>query len=260
MDAPLSRGMTLVIKLVERPSPNFNPRPANGSGVRFVVIHYTGMKSADDALNRLCDPAAKVSAHYLIDDDGTVFRMVPEDERAWHAGVSYWRGERDLNGASIGIELTNPGHDWGYRPFPDAQIEALTTLLGDIRARHRIAPDGLLAHSDIAPSRKIDPGELFPWQDLAKEGFGLWPEETAALPGHPDLTGAFRRLSDIGYAVPTTIEEGGDILNPNSAATDVIRAFQRRYMPNQLDGRLDTPTAARIAALAVACAMVRPSV
>ncbi len=259
MDAPPSRGMTIVIKLTERPSPNFNARRP-GTGMRFVVIHYTGMKTVDEALRRLCDPAAKVSAHYLVDEDGTAFRLVSEDQRAWHAGVSYWRGERDLNGASVGIELANPGHDWGYRPFPKAQIAALKDLLGEIGARHRIPADGFLGHSDIAPSRKIDPGELFPWQDLAKDGFGLWPEETTPLPGRADLTAAFRRLSEIGYAVPTTMEEGSDILNAEAAATDVIKTFQRRYLPEQVDGRLDAVTASRIAAVAVAHAVARPTV
>lgn len=243
------------MSFIERPSPNFNARAA---GVRHAVIHYTGMKSREEALERLCDPAAKVSAHYLIDQEGAVFRLVPEEHRAWHAGVSYWRGIRDLNGTSIGIELCNPGHDWGYRAFPAAQLAALKEVLGGIFARHRLSPEALLGHSDIAPGRKIDPGELFPWRDFAKEGFGLWPEEAKPVAGHADLTGAYRRLSQIGYAVPTTPEEGRDILNADSASTDVIKAFQRRYLPDQIDGHLDTLTAARIAAVAVAYALHRP--
>ena len=237
------------------PSPNFNDRKAGG--IRFVVIHYTGMTTCDEALKRLCDQSAQVSAHYLIDEDGAIFRLVAEDQRAWHAGLSYWRGERDLNSASIGIELCNPGHDWGYRPFPPRQIVALKALLGEIRARHAIAADGILGHSDIAPSRKADPGELFPWTELARGDFGLWPEETTVLPGLPDLTGAFRRLSEIGYAVPTTVDEGSDILNAESGATDVIKAFQRHYMPRRVDGHLDAATATRIAEVAVACALCR---
>lgn len=250
------------MSLVERPSPNFNDRqPINGTvGVRHVVVHYTGMKSRDEALERLCDPAAKVSAHYLVDQDGTVFSLVPEERRAWHAGISFWRGVRDLNSTSIGIELCNPGHDWGYHTFPEPQITALKDLLGGIRTRHGLSPANVLGHSDIAPSRKIDPGELFPWHELAADGFGLWPEEAAPVPGHPDLTGAFRRLSEIGYAVPTTPEEGSDILNVESAATDVIRTFQRHYLPRQVDGHLDGYTAARIAAVAVAYALARASV
>lgn len=240
---------------IDCPSPNFNDRKT--AGVRFVVIHYTGMKTRDEALKRLCDEGAQVSAHYLIDEDGTVFCLVAEEQRAWHAGVSFWRGERDLNSASLGIELCNPGHDWGYRPFPHPQIIALKSLLAEICARHHIAPDGILGHSDIAPSRKADPGEFFPWHELARDGFGLWPEETKVLAGLPDLASALRRLSEIGYAVPTTVEEGSDILNPDSAATDVIKAFQRRYLPRQVDGHLDAVTATRIAAVAVACALCR---
>lgn len=246
------------MSISERPSPNFNERLT--SDVRFVVLHYTGMKTCDEALNRLCDPAAQVSSHYLITDEGVTFQLVAEERRAWHAGVSFWRGERDLNSASIGIELCNPGHDWGYRPFPDTQMLALKKLLHDIRARHRISTDSVLGHSDIAPSRKIDPGELFPWEDFARDGFGVWPEETATVAGHPDLAGAIRRLSEIGYAVPTTVEEGSDILNPACAATDVIKAFQRRYLPDQVDGHLDAITAARIAAVKVACAIHRAAV
>ncbi len=244
---------------IERPSPNFNARPVidGVSGVRHVVIHYTGMTSCAKALARLCDPTAGVSAHYLIDQDGLLYRMVPETERAWHAGVSYWRGVRDINGVSIGIELCNSGHDWGYTPFPERQMDALKDLLADIRTRYPIAKDGYLGHSDIAPSRKIDPGELFPWQALARDGFGLWPEESPAVAGHADLAGALRRLSEIGYAVPTTAVEGADILTPESAATDVIKAFQRRYLPARVDGHLDPATASRIAAVAVAHAAAR---
>lgn len=243
------------MNFIERSSPNFNAR---ADGVRHVVVHYTGMRSRDEALDRLCDPAAKVSAHYLIDQEGTVFRLVQEEKRAWHAGVSYWRGMRDLNSSSIGIELCNPGHDWGYRPFPQPQLSALNELLRGIFMRHRLATEAMLGHSDIAPSRKADPGELFPWRDFAASGFGLWPEDAAPVAGHADLTGALRRLSEIGYAVPTTPEEGSDILNADTATTDVIKAFQRRYLPNQIDGRLDNLTAARIAAVAVVHALHRP--
>lgn len=241
---------------IERPSPNFNAR---ATAVRHAVVHYTGMQSRDEALQRLCDPIAKVSAHYLIDQEGAVFRLVPEQQRAWHAGVSYWRGVRDINSASIGIELCNPGHDWGYRPFPGAQLAALNELLRGIFARHQLPAEALLGHSDIAPSRKLDPGELFPWRDFAKHGFGLWPADAPPLPGRVDPTGALRRLSEIGYAVPTTPDEGSDILNADSAMTDVIKAFQRRYLPEQIDGHLDNLTAARIAGVAVAHALHRPT-
>ncbi|MCA0201549.1 MAG: N-acetylmuramoyl-L-alanine amidase [Proteobacteria bacterium] len=244
------------MNFIERPSPNFNARATD---VRHAVVHYTGMQSRDEALQRLCDPEAKVSAHYLIDQEGAAFRLIAEEQRAWHAGVSYWRGVRDINSTSIGIELCNPGHDGGYRPFPSAQMTTLKELLSGIFARHGLSSDALLAHSDIAPSRKLDPGELFPWRDFAKSGFGLWPADAVPVAGHADLTGALRRLSEIGYAVPTTPEEGSDILNANCAATDVIKAFQRRYLPDQIDGRLDNLTAARISAVAVAYALHRPT-
>lgn len=245
--------------MTEYPSPNHDERQAvdGDARVRHVIVHYTGMTSRDAALTRLSDPTAKVSAHYFIDQEGVLFRMVSEERRAWHAGVSFWRGLRDLNSASIGIELCNPGHEYGYRPFPDIQITALKALLADIHGRHNLGPTALLGHSDIAPSRKMDPGELLPWRDLATDGFGLWPAETEVLPGIPDLDGAFRRLSEIGYAVPLTPEEGSDILNPDSATTDVVTAFQRRYRPQKVDGHLDNETAAQIAAVAVAHALAR---
>ena len=149
----------------EQPSPNWNERELP---VSMVVLHYTGMQTADEALARLCDPAAKVSAHYLIDEDGTVTSLVPEEKRAWHAGNSYWRGITDVNSASVGIELANPGHEWGYRPFPEAQMEALLPLLANIMDRHDIPRGNVVGHSDVAPARKLDPGELFDWERLAR--------------------------------------------------------------------------------------------
>ena len=148
----------------EAPSPNWNERKLP---VSMVVLHYTGMQSAEAALAQLCDPAKEVSAHYMIEEDGSVHRLVREDRRAWHAGRSYWRGIRDVNSASVGIELVNPGHEFGYRPFPDAQMEALVPLLADIVQRHDIPRANVVGHSDIAPARKEDPGELFDWDLLA---------------------------------------------------------------------------------------------
>ena len=161
------------MKQVDRPSPNHDDR--GGAVVDMLVIHYTGMASADAALARLCDPVAKVSAHYTIDEDGTVYAMVPEARRAWHAGASCWAGARDINARSIGIELVNPGHEFGYRAFAPAQIAALITLCQGIVTRHAIPAWRVLGHSDVAPMRKDDPGELFPWETLAKAGIGLWP-------------------------------------------------------------------------------------
>ncbi len=142
------------------PSPNFNDRALP---VDMIVIHYTGMKTGAEALARMCDPSAKVSAHYMIEEDGQVFALVAEDKRAWHAGVSHWQGIDDINSCSIGIELVNPGHDWGYRSFPALQIKALLALITDTRTRHAIPNDRIVGHSDVAPGRKQDPGDLFPW-------------------------------------------------------------------------------------------------
>ena len=174
-------------------SPNHDARPAGGP-VDMLVLHYTGMRSCAEALARLCDPAAKVSAHYLIDEDGTCVPLVAEDRRAWHAGVSFWRGHADINARSIGIELVNPGHEFGYRPFPEAQMRALIDLCRGILARHPIPPCNVVGHADVAPRRKRDPGDLFDWRRLAAAGIGLWPEGTAA--GEGDLAAA---LATIGY-------------------------------------------------------------
>lgn len=161
------------MSLIESPSPNFDARRAPPD---MVVLHYTGMQTGEAALARLCDPAAKVSAHYMIEEDGRIFRLVPEERRAWHAGVSFWKGERDINAVSIGIEIVNPGHEFGYHAFPDPQIEALIALLDQVRGRWQIPDARILGHSDVAPERKQDPGELFPWKRLAEAGHGLWVE------------------------------------------------------------------------------------
>ena len=206
----------------EAPSPNWNERELP---ISMVVLHYTGMQSAADAEARLCDPAAKVSAHYLIDEDGTVVSLVPEEKRAWHAGRSYWRGITDVNSASIGIELANPGHEWGYRPFPDAQMEALLPLLADIVERHEIPPANVVGHSDIAPARKEDPGELFDWDLLARLRIAL-PVPKAKMRLIYDNAGAFYlALERFGY----------DISDGRAA----VRAFQRRWRPQRIDGELD---------------------
>lgn len=249
--------MSLPIK--DLSSPNFGPRKAVGgrAGVRHIVMHYTGMKTCQNAIDRLCDAKAEVSAHYVVDEDGGIYRLVAEDMRAWHAGVSFWHGHRDLNSTSVGIEIVNPGHEYGYRAFPEPQIASVIALAGEIMDRHRIAPCDVLGHSDIAPGRKSDPGELFPWARLADDGIGVWPEETVVVPGHVDLNGALRRLSEIGYAVPMTPELGSDILNPDSAVTDVVKAFQGHYHQSRSDGILDAETAAAIAAVAVRFAKAR---
>ena len=155
-------------------SPNFNDRPA-AKPISLLLLHYTGMQSKEVALERLCDPAAEVSAHYLIDEEGRVYGLVDEDKRAWHAGVSYWGGERDINAISIGIEIVNPGHEFGYRPFTEAQFQALAPLAREILLRHGIPRHRVVGHSDVAPARKQDPGELFFWDRLAWQGMGVWP-------------------------------------------------------------------------------------
>ena len=212
------------MKIIERPSPNFEPRSAP---VDILLLHYTGMATAEAALERLSDAVARVSCHWLIDEDGTVYRMVDETMRAWHAGLSFWAGERDVNGHSIGIELVNPGHEWGYRPFPPAQMAALAELAAGILARHAIQPTRVLGHSDVAPERKQDPGELFDWAWLAARGIGLWPAADAP-------------------AMPVTAEAGLLAIGYEAATPATVTAFQRRYRPGRIDGVIDTETARRV--------------
>jgi len=247
-----------MMPIIESASPNFEARRAvNGAvGVRHLVLHYTGMISGTAALDRLCDPASRVSAHYMIDENGDTYHLVPEEMRAWHAGNAYWRGMRDINSTSIGIELVNPGHDHGYRVFPATQMDAFIKLSHEIMKRHGISAASVLGHSDIAPGRKIDPGELFPWQDLAAQGIGLWPKDDASTPV-PDARAAIAKLSAIGYAVPTSAELGADLLNKDTGTTEVLSAFQRRYRQDNVDGVLDAETARRIAAVAAVSAILQ---
>ena len=205
----------------------------------MLVIHYTGMITADAALERLCDPSAQVSAHYLIDEDGTLYRLVDEASRAWHAGVAYWAGATNINDRSIGIELVNPGHEFGYRAFPEPQMQSLESLARQIVARHPIAPDRVLGHSDIAPDRKSDPGELFDWQRLAAGGVGLWPRPLGSIP-QPDLVDAKQLLAAYGYRVD-------DGAAPDTAFdTAAVVAFQRHFRPGRIDGVIDGETLGRL--------------
>jgi N-acetylmuramoyl-L-alanine amidase len=224
----------------DRPSPNHDARPG---AVDLLILHYTGMLSAQAALDRLCSLEAKVSAHYLIEEDGTVWRLVEEQRRAWHAGVSSWRGRRDINGASIGIELVNPGHENGYRPFPEPQMAALEALGRDIIARHPIPAGHVLGHSDVAPLRKADPGELFDWPRLARAGIGLWPDFSAPPPPASAIAELQAQLAAIGYDTPQTGNE-------DAATIAVVTAFQRHFRPSLCDGKADRETRQRIAALA----------
>ncbi len=205
-----------------RLSPNFGVR---AQPISMVVVHYTEMASAEAAIQRLCDPEAQVSAHYLISEAGEVTRLVPEDKRAWHAGASYWRGHRDVNSASIGIELDHPGHGLGYRPFADTQIDALVPLLARIVQTHDIPRANVVGHSDVAPARKSDPGELFPWERLAEYGLAL-PKPVITLGDPFDNDGAFfLALERFGY----------DITDGHKA----VAAFQRRWRPHRIDGEID---------------------
>ncbi|HEX4158666.1 MAG TPA: N-acetylmuramoyl-L-alanine amidase [Rhizomicrobium sp.] len=260
---------------IERPSPNFDVR-REGCPIDILVLHYTGMRNAEEALNRLCDPDAKVSAHYTIDRDGRVYRHVDESLRARHAGISWWAAERDVNSRSIGIELVNPGHEFGYEPFPDAQIDALIDLAHGIFARHPVPPHRVVGHSDVAPARKMDPGELFPWPELATSGIGIFPpppphdthhgrpesrppgsERPRAErvsrhsgarwpggrvePGHDEIEGSVAsRLAAFGYGVPPDVDV------PLAA---VVTAFQRHFRPGKIDGVVDVETDSRLSAL-----------
>lgn len=228
------------MRVVERPSPNHDERP---SAVDMLVLHYTGMPTAEEALARLCDPAAKVSAHYTVDRDGTIYAHVPEERRAWHAGVSFWAGRASVNDVSIGIELVNPGHEFGYVPYTEEQVERLIELCREILARHPIPPERVLAHSDIAPARKADPGELFPWQRLAEAGIGAWYPLPHGGRGQGEGGGTesfAASLSRFGYGVPPHLDVPLDA---------VITAFQRHFRPSCVDGVADAECAGVLAQL-----------
>jgi N-acetylmuramoyl-L-alanine amidase len=218
-------------------SPNFDERRCK---IEYIILHYTGMASHQEALEWLCDPRSKVSAHYFIGLDGSVHELVTPDKRAWHAGVSCWKGQTDMNSASIGIELANPGHEHGYHLFPNAQITALIRLCHDlIKTYPAIHSHNILAHSDIAPHRKQDPGELFPWDQLAQQGLGLWIHEKDEVFSGPSLpacreeckTMFIHCLREIGYCLPDQ-EWTSQELAP------WITAFQRHFKPENIDGEL----------------------
>ncbi len=216
----------------QRPSPNWNERD---QPVSMVVLHYTGMESAEGALERLCNPEAGVSAHYVIDEDGTVTQLVDEAHRAWHAGKSFWRGVSDVNAASIGIELVNPGHEFGYRPFPEAQMEALLPLLHAIVKRYKMPFANIVGHSDVAPARKEDPGELFDWELLAAHKLAL-PRPKLTMPSPYENDAAFfLALERYGYDI--------------SVGPAAMRAFQRRWRPHVIDGLVDGECSAILFAL-----------
>jgi N-acetylmuramoyl-L-alanine amidase len=208
--------------IIEAPSPNQDERT---QPISIVVLHYTGMQDAASAIARLRDPAARVSSHYVIAEDGQILRLVPEEKRAWHAGRSYWRGHTGLNDHSVGIEIVNPGHEWGYRPFPEAQIDALIPLLSGIKERYNITRGNVVGHSDIAPTRKQDPGELFPWHRLARLRLALPRPTRNLMDPHWTDGGFLLALERFGY----------DVSDPLAATV----AFQRRFRPELIDGTID---------------------
>jgi N-acetylmuramoyl-L-alanine amidase len=230
------------LPVIDLPSPNHDER---SGPVDMLIVHYTGMKTAQAALDRLRDPAAAVSSHYVVDEDGTVFRLVAEDRRAWHAGVSYWREHSALNGRSIGVEIVNPGHEWGYRDFPVLQLAAVCDLCLGVLARHAIPARNVVGHSDVAPDRKDDPGERFGWRALAENGIGLWPADAVDL----GTAGVVRdaatlrpvraALGEIGYRVAPA---GG----ADPALATVVRAFQRHWRPEAVTGQVDDGTLVRL--------------
>jgi N-acetylmuramoyl-L-alanine amidase len=235
-----------------RPSPNVEPR-RNGLKPSILLMHYTGLESMARAIDWLCLAGSGVSCHYGVDVDGRITQMVAEDLRAWHAGKSIWEGESDINSASVGIEIQNPGHDFGYADFPEVQMQAVERLGREIVARHRIRPERVLAHSDVAPARKKDPGEKFPWARLAHAGIGHWvapaPVDWDAGLGLGDAApriAAFQvALRRYGYGIDPTgvIDERTEF---------VVTAFQRHFRPGRVDGRIDRSTVATLERLLAA--------
>lgn len=223
------------MKIIKTPSPNFSSRPDNAK-IDTIVLHYTGMKSTKAALDRMCNPDFEVSAHYCIAEDGRIYQLVEDDSKAWHAGKSFWRGRENINNYSIGIEIANPGHEWGYKPFEEEQIDSVIELCKELIENYDIKPGNIVAHSDIAPERKEDPGELFPWQLLAEEGVGIWHDITAAdynydkpydFAKEKNFSDVHKKLSEIGYKCGSAKE--WDEKNEKA-----VTAFYRRFIPERI--------------------------
>jgi N-acetylmuramoyl-L-alanine amidase len=236
-----------------RPSPNHTKRKG-GATPDMLVLHYTGMRDTEQAIKRLCTPASEVSAHYVVTEEGRIIQCVPEARRAWHAGQASWAGETDINSCSIGIEIANPGHDYGYPDFPKRQIAAVIALIRSIFTRHRIPADRVLAHSDVAPTRKQDPGEKFPWRLLHQSGIGLWVKPAPIsqrgrifVLGDRDgeVTTLQRSLAAFGYG----LEISGTY---DSETMAVVAAFQRHFRPARVDGIADVSTVGTLRALLTA--------
>ena len=229
------------------PSPNHDART---SRIDILLLHYTGMQTAEEALARLSDREAKVSSHYFVHEDGSIVQLVPERRRAWHAGEASWKGATDINSRSIGIEVVNPGHEFGYRDFPAAQIDAVIALCRDIVARHPIRRERVLGHSDVAPTRKNDPGEKFPWDRLAAAGVGLWLEPSPIGPGRTlsandkgvEVEQLQKQLARFGYDLKIT-----RLYDDNTRS--VVTAFQRHFRPARVDGLADLSTRESLARL-----------
>lgn len=238
-----SRELDTALEADWRPSPNCESR-RKALRPTILLMHYTGMARADAAIDWLCTPGSRVSCHYLVDEAGRTTQMVREEMRAWHAGESFWMGETDVNSISIGIEIHNPGHDGGYPDFPEAQMQAVKALSLDVLSRHNIPPRRVLAHSDVAPHRKTDPGEKFDWEALARAGIGHWVSPAPlAIDGHqetaPDAETILHvqtQLADYGYDCPVS----GTIC---SRTANVVKAFQRHFRPALVNGHLDRSTA-----------------
>jgi N-acetylmuramoyl-L-alanine amidase len=234
-DSPLVAGL--------RPSPNIEPRNG-GMAPSILILHYTGLPTLERSLDVLSRPDCKVSCHYVVAEDGRIIQMVAERLRAWHAGVSFWQGATDINSASIGIEIQNPGHQLGYPDFPAAQMRAVTALIRDIAARNGIAPERILAHSDVAPSRKVDPGEKFDWPGLFRDGLGHWVPPEPVDPEDRGL-GIGAACAEVGEAQALLSRYGyGVTLNGifDPAFAFVVRAFQLHFRPARVDSRLDRST------------------
>jgi N-acetylmuramoyl-L-alanine amidase len=240
MPQPFSPDSSVVERI--EASPNFDERTGLARP-DMIVLHYTGMQFSQDAIMRLCDPAARVSSHYVVVENGAIVQLVPEVRRAWHAGISSWGGDTDINSRSIGIEICNPGHDFGYPDYPARQIAAVITLCRSIMTRNIVRPENVVAHSDVAPGRKQDPGEKFPWKRLAQSGIGLWAEPVPVTEGPvlnfddsgDKVTDLQKALAEYGFGI--------DINGSYDAATrDAVTAFQRHFRAAKVDGICDVST------------------
>lgn len=236
------------MQLFSHPSPNHDSRGTQA--IDTLVLHYTDMLTCDEAVERLCDPASQVSAHYVVSETGVAYQLVPEDARAWHAGESHWRGNNNLNARSIGIEICNPGHTHGYADFEPRQMKTVIRLAQEISARHTIPQRNIVGHSDIAFLRKVDPGEKFDWAACARQGVGLFPFEARPMPG-PEMTRGDKgkdvmrlqtALANWGYGLKLDGEYG-------EKTEKCVLAFQRHYRPVRLDGVWDNECAGLLAAL-----------